>query len=84
MSSGFLLYPARIADLSSAATARRSAFSRRGGKCSTMTPCALIRASRASVRSQSRGEKCHSRDSTSAATPAPGHQASGFAMNVSP
>ncbi len=49
-----------------------------------MIPCADIRACRARVSSQSRGERCHSRESTSAATPASGHQQSGEARKTWP
>ena len=44
-------------------------------------PCALIRACRASVCSQSSGEKCQARESASPATPDSGHQQSGIARN---
>ena len=36
------------------------------------------------MRSQSAGDRCHSRESTSTATPASGHQASGMARKTSP
>src|SRR6266702_1252389 len=48
-----------------------------------MMPYALIRLCRRSVRSQSSGDRCHSRESTSTATPAPCHQASAMPRNVS-
>jgi hypothetical protein len=46
-----------------------------------MMPQTLIRACRASVCSQSSGEKCQARESASPATPDSGHQQSGFAKN---
>jgi len=46
-----------------------------------MMPCALIRACRARVCSQSSGEKCQARESASPATPDSGHQQSGIARN---
>ena len=65
-------------------TSFRSAEICRGVKWSAMIPCADIRECRAKVSSQSRGERCHSRESTSAATPASGHQQSGEAMKTRP
>jgi len=51
---------------------------------STTMPYLPIRACRSSVRSWSCGDMCHSRESTSTATPASGHHASGLATNVFP
>jgi len=55
-----------------------------GEKCSTTMPQALILACRRIVRSQSAGKRCHSRESTSTASPASGHHASGTAIKTSP
>ena len=61
-----------------------SALIRRGVKCSTLIPAAVIRASRCIVLSQSASSKWYSRESTSAATPSVSHQASGMARKTSP
>ena len=56
--------PACSADRIPAATGPASARICCGVRCSTRIPCALIRALRRTVRSQSSGERCHSREST--------------------
>ena len=55
-----------------------------GVKGSTMMPYLPMRRCRSSVRAWSCGDMCHSRESTSTATPNSGHHASGVATNVSP
>ena len=49
-----------------------------------MMPAAAIRSWRRLVRSQSSGDRCHARESTSPATPASGHHASGLPRKTSP
>jgi hypothetical protein len=76
--------PGSSASLISRTTSPGSRRICRGEKCSGMMPAAPIRSCRVRVRSQSAGDRCHWRESTSAATPASGHHASGRARNRSP
>ena len=55
-----------------------------GETCTKRIPFAPIRRDRLIVRCQSSGDRCHSRDSTSTATPASGHHAAGTARRSRP
>ena len=55
-----------------------------GVTCSMMIPLALSPRDRRTVRCESSGDRCHSRESTSTATPASGHHASGTASKSGP
>ena len=78
------LRPRFRAPLIISATLAGSRLSSRGEKCRTMMPAAAIRSWRCLVRSQSSGDRCQARESTSPATPASGHHPSGLPRKRSP
>ena len=78
------LRPRSSAPLIICATLAGSRRSSRGEKCNTMMPAAAIRSWRRLVRSQSSGDRCQARESTSPATPASGHHRVGLAQEEVP